>query len=250
MNTPLHNQRGLSLISLLIALLIGTFLLAGLFDIWLQTRTTFTVQNQLAQVQDNERIALTVLANTVESAGYYPVTANYGTSPPNPLYTQDNVFTASTPFTVSGQAIYGTHSTSNPLNDTLEVRFMADPTPGNTLDCLGQSDTAQTIVTNTFQIVDNNLTCQVSGQTTPQTIVPNVTGFEVIYGISTSHDSSVREYMTADEVTSNSMWNYVQSVNLQLTFANPLYGKSNVPASTSSTLPPVTRIVSLTQTAQ
>ncbi|GLQ94637.1 hypothetical protein GCM10007901_35890 [Dyella acidisoli] len=244
-----HNQRGLSLISLMIALLIGSFLLAGLFTVWFQTRTTFKTQNQLAQVQDNQRMALIILGNAIQTAGYYPVSANYGGSPPTPLYTQSNVFTVLSPFTVAGQTIYGTHPSTG--NDTLEVRFMADTTQGNTLDCLGQSDTAKTLVTNLFQIDgNNNLTCSVNGQAA-QKIVPNVQSFVVYYGVSTTQDSSVSEYLTADQVTAGTLWASVQSVNLQLKFTNPLYGQSGVPGqSNSPTLPQVTRIVSLTQTAQ
>lgn len=248
MNIRLQNQRGLSLISLMIALLIGTFLLAGLFTVWFQTRTTFKSQNQMTQVQDSQRMALIILANAVQTAGYYPVSANYGTNPPSPLYTQNIVFTVTSPFTVAGQAIYGTHPTTG--NDMLEVRFMADPTSGNTLDCLGQIDTSRTLVTNKFQIdANNNLTCSVNGQTA-QPIVSGVQGFVVYYGVSTTHDNSVTEYLTADQVTANAVWGYVQSVNLQLTFTNPLYGQPGVPPQTTQTLPPVTRIVSLTQTAK
>lgn len=243
-----HNQRGLSLISLMIALLIGTFLLAGLFTVWFQTRTTFKTQGQMAQVQDNQRMALIILGNVVQTAGYYPVSANYGTSPPGTPYTQSNVFTVTSPFTVAGQAIYGTHPSTG--NDTLEVRFMADPTSGNTLDCLGQTDTAQTLVTNTFQIdSNNNLTCSVNGQTA-RTIVTGIQGFEVIYGVATNHDNSVTEYLTADAVKNNNLWSYVQSVNLQLTFVNPLYGQSGVPGQTSATLPMVSRTLLLPQNAK
>jgi type IV pilus assembly protein PilW len=247
MNMHRHNQRGLSLISLMIALLIGTFLLAGLFAVWFQTRQTFSAQNQLAQVQDNQRMALIILGNAVQTAGYYPVAANYGPSPPSTPYTQANVFTVITPFTVAGQSIYGTHSTTNPTNDTLELRFMAD---GNTLDCLGQTDTAQTVVTNTFQIdANNNLTCSVNGKTA-QTIVAGVQGFQVYYGVSGSHDNSVTQYQTADQVTSSTAWAYVQSVKLQLTFVNPLYGQSSQPGQTTATLPVISRVVSLTQQAK
>lgn len=239
-----HNQRGLSLISLMIALLIGTFLLAGLFTVWFQTRQTFTAQNQLAQVQDNQRMALIILGNAVQTAGYYPVAANYGSSPPSTPYNQTNAFPIATPFTVAGQVIYGTHPSTG--NDTLELRFMAD---SNTLDCLGQVDTAQKVVTNIFQIdASNNLTCSVNGKTA-RTIVTGVQGFEVYYGVSGTKDNSVTEYLTADQVSS-AQWSYVQSVNLRLTFVNPLYGQSGQPGQTSSTLPVISRIVSLTQQAQ
>jgi type IV pilus assembly protein PilW len=248
MNMRRHNQHGLSLISLMIALLIGTFLLAGLFTVWLQTRTTFSSQNQMAQVQDNQRMALTILANAVQTAGYYPVWANYSAPLPNPLYTQSNVFTAAGSF-LQGQTIFGTHSTTNLTDDTLQIRFMADPTQGNTLDCMGQPDASETLVTDTFQITNNNLTCSVNGG--PQyTVVPGVQGFEVYYGVSTSHDNSVTEYLTADQVATNALWSYVQSVNLQLYFVNPLYTQTGGVPGQNAILPVVTRIVLLPQSAK
>jgi type IV pilus assembly protein PilW len=254
MNMHRHNQRGLSLISLMIALLIGTFLLAGLFTVWFQTRTTFKTQNQMAQVQDNQRMALIILANAVQTAGYYPVAANYSATPPSTPYQQSTVFLPVGSF-VQGQTIYGTHSTTTPTSDTLQVRFMSDmndttnATTGNTLDCMGQTDTAQTVVTETFAIANNNLTCQVNTQTAAA-IITGVQGFEVYYGISTGHDNSVTEYLTADQVSTNNLWSYVQSVNLLLTFVNPMYGQSGVPGQTSATLPVVSRVVLLTQNAK
>jgi type IV pilus assembly protein PilW len=248
MNMRRHNQHGLSLISLMIALLIGTFLLAGLFTVWFQTRTTFSSQNQMAQVQDNQRMALTILANAVQTAGYYPVAANYSATPPSPQYTLNDVFTAAGSFS-QGQTIFGTHSTTSPTNDTLQIRFMADPTQGNTLDCMGQPDASETLVTDTIQITNNNLTCSVNGGT-QYTVVPGVQGFEVYYGISTGHDNSVTEYMTADQVATNALWTYVQSVNLILTFVNPLYTQAGGVPGQPSTLYPVSRIVLLPQTAK
>jgi type IV pilus assembly protein PilW len=247
MNIHSRKQRGLSLISLMIALLIGTFLLAGLFTVWFQTRTTFKTQNQMAQVQENQRMALTILGNTVETAGYYPVAANYGTTPPNPLYTQANVFPVTAPFTVVGQSVYGTHSGTT--NDTLEVRFMADNL-SNTLDCMGQTDTIDTLVTNTFQIdANNNLTCSVNGKTALP-IIPNIKSFTVLYGVSTTHDNSVTEYLTADQVTANALWGFVQSLSIQLTFLNPMFGQPGVPGQTTSTLPMISRTILLPQTAK
>src|SRR5579871_2395380 len=91
-----HKQQGLSLISLMVALTIGAFLLAGLFDIWLQTRNTFTAQNQLAQLQDNQRQAITLLSYGAQSAGYWPMADNYATSPPSPLFTSSLALPAAT----------------------------------------------------------------------------------------------------------------------------------------------------------
>lgn len=240
------NQRGMSLISLMVALTIGTFVLAGLFDIWYETRQTFGAQTQLAQLQDNERMALTIIANTVQTAGYYPVYENYGTSPPSPLLTTSDVFTASGSFG-SQQTIFGTTASSNG-SDTLEIRFMAD---GNTLDCLGQNDTANTVVTNIYS-VDNkgDLQCAVAlgnaAAGTPQTLVTGVSNFTVLYNVNNGTTAApTYEYETAANVTTNSLWGEIQSLDIELTFTNPL---ANVQPTSPATLPVISRIVALTQT--
>ncbi|WP_158628846.1 PilW family protein [Dyella choica] len=232
-------QRGLSLISLMIALTIGVFLLAGLFTVWFQTRQTFQTQGQLTQLQDSERMALTLMANTVQTGGYFPIAANYSSTPPSTPYTQGNVFTVTSPFTAAGQFIYGTHSSTG--NDTLTIRYMTD---SNTLDCQGQTEPNATLVTNTFQIDTNgNLTCTVSYSSTTKTaqLISGIASFTVLYGVSTTNSGSTTQYMTADKVSAQ--WPSVRSINLQLQFANPLAGQPG-----QNALPVISRLVAVTQT--
>ena len=70
----LHARRqvGSGLIEILIAMLIALFLMAGVVVVFVNLKNAFTSQDQLAQLQDNERLALTILTNTVQAAGYYP----------------------------------------------------------------------------------------------------------------------------------------------------------------------------------
>ena len=74
-------QRGYSLIELSVAMLVALFLLAGLLTVLQGTRKTSLSQSSLAQLQDDERIAMTILANVVQEAGYFPdPTQNTSTS--------------------------------------------------------------------------------------------------------------------------------------------------------------------------
>lgn len=237
-------QHGMSLISLMVALTIGTFVLAGLFAVWFQTRQTFSAQAQLAQLQDNERMALTIIANTVQTAGYYPVYENYGSSPPSPLLTLANAFPANGHFVVQ-QSVFGTYASG--ASDTLQIRFMAD---GNTLDCLGQSDTANTVVTNIYSVdAKGDLQCAVALGTaaagTPQTLVTGVSNFTVLYNVDNGTSAApTYQYLTADKVTAANQWTSVRSLNILLTFTNPLY---NMQPGGGATLPQISRIVALTQ---
>ena len=70
--SPRHAQRGYTLIELSISIIIALFLMAGLLTLVMHTRNTSTTQIQLQQLQENERIAMTVLANVIQEAGYFP----------------------------------------------------------------------------------------------------------------------------------------------------------------------------------
>lgn len=264
MMTIRAKQHGLSLISLLIALTIGIFLLAGLFDLWLQTRNTFNAQGALSQLQDNERVALTNMASIVQNGGFYPLADNYATSPPSPLLTPANVFTISSgagSFTTAGQYIYGTKGTSgiSSNSDTLYVRFMSD---GNALDCLGQKQSDRSLVTNTYTVdTKGQLVCGVtsvssagaSTVTASQPIINDIASgsatsglqMTISYGVDPGNTGSATQYMDAAAVNTGSYWSSIKSLKIQLTFANPLYGQAG---QTNATLPAITRIVAVTQT--
>src|SRR5580692_11556731 len=90
-------NRGFTLIEILIALVIGLFLMGALLTIVQANRTAFGNQNQLAQLQDNERMAMTMMTDVIQSAGYFPEPwAN----------TLAGSLTASGPFAV-GQSVTG-----------------------------------------------------------------------------------------------------------------------------------------------
>src|SRR5271167_1339968 len=97
-------QRGFTLIEILVALMIGLFLLGGLLTIVQANRAVFGNQSQLAQLQDSERMAMTILAEVIQSAGYFPdPTTN----------TLTTTLTAAAPFAV-GQSVYGVYSAAPP----------------------------------------------------------------------------------------------------------------------------------------
>lgn len=245
------NQRGVSLISLMIAITIAAFLLAGLFQVWYQTRQTFSSQGQLAVLQDSERMALTLMGNTVQTGGYYPIYLNYPPNPPPATpYSVSGSFPVTGDYTAAGQSLFGTGTASGTgAGDTLEVRFVAD---ANTLDCLGQSDPVGSLVVNTYAIAGGNLQCTTNvtttagvATTTTLPVVSGVTNLAVLYNILTPGSPNTYQYMNATAVTTNAAWNSAQSVQITLTFNNPLSGQTGQPA----TVPPISRVIALNQTA-
>jgi type IV pilus assembly protein PilW len=65
-----HYQIGLSLIEIMIALLIGAFLLGGVLQIFIGSKQTYRMQDNLSRLQENGRLAMDFLANDIRMAGY------------------------------------------------------------------------------------------------------------------------------------------------------------------------------------
>lgn len=56
-----NNQRGLSLVELMVAMVIGLFLTAGVFTMFSMSSSNVTTTSQFNQLQENGRIALAIL---------------------------------------------------------------------------------------------------------------------------------------------------------------------------------------------
>jgi type IV pilus assembly protein PilW len=71
-----RHQRGLSLIELLVALSIGSFLVIGAVTLQSQTRRSFTVNEQQARLQETARYVMSVLEPEVQLAGIFGFSNN------------------------------------------------------------------------------------------------------------------------------------------------------------------------------
>ena len=208
-------QRGFTLIEILIALTIGLFLLGALLTIVQTNRAVFGNQSQLAQLQDAERMSMTIMADVIQSAGYFPdPTAN----------TLAGSLTAVAPF-AQAQAVYGVYS-ATPPGDQLYVRYMTTGGDG-ILNCSGQSNPIggpNTLYVNQFQVLNGQLVCTMNG--TQYNLANGVTNLSVLYGVKANAGAAgnnVDTYMTAAQVTAAGLWNSVISALVQLTFTNPVY---------------------------
>lgn len=220
--TPLNRrapsgQRGFTLIEIAIAMTIGLFLLAGVSTLVSGIRITSATQNEMAQLQDNERLAMTLMTDVIEATGYYPDPRTYGASD-FPL--------SGSPSLAKGQAMTGT---SGP--DTITVRYETIPTDG-VINCLGASNPAggaALVYTNTFSVsAAGQLQCQVNGVNAgqPVPLVDGITSMTIWYGVTTApvtpSQTCTDSYMTATQVTAGGYWNNVCSVSVTLVFTNKI----------------------------
>jgi len=217
-----RRQGGLTLVELMVSLLIGLFLLGGLLVMLQYNRHTFAGQKLLAQLQDNERLAMTTMTDVIQQAGYFPDPT---------IYTAVTALPAATVGTVSfaaGQALTGLYQSAAP-GDTISARYTTASGDG-ILNCVGTANTsgANATYTSTFSVKQigavPTLVCTMNGTDYP--LVSGVQTMNVLYGVANNAGSgtNVDTYMTATQVTAATKWGSVISMLVTLTFTNPLTG--------------------------
>lgn len=70
MTITIQRQKGFSLIELLIALTLGLLLMAGILQIFLASKQTYSTNNALSRVQESGRFAIGFLTDDIRHAGY------------------------------------------------------------------------------------------------------------------------------------------------------------------------------------
>jgi type IV pilus assembly protein PilW len=215
------DQGGYTLVELMIAITIALFLLAGVMSIFSSVRRTSLDQTGLAQLQDDERVAMLMLDNAVQQAGYSG--------------TITGALTATTAnFPQQGQAITGG---TNAYGDTLTVRYAGDAS-GTIFNCLGSTMAAGALQEMQFsiQLVNGQyqLACAVNGGQ-PVPLVRNVRSLSVRYGVASGAAQAnayapVDAYLDAAGMNANAQnWTNVSSVKITVTFLDPLAGQFGRP---------------------
>jgi type IV pilus assembly protein PilW len=75
------HQSGISLIEIMIALTIGLFLLAGLYQIFISTKQSYRLADAQSRLQENARYALELLNHDIRLAGYFGCSGVSATNP-------------------------------------------------------------------------------------------------------------------------------------------------------------------------
>jgi len=217
--------RGFTLIELMIAITVAVFLVGGLLMMVQSTRNTFASQNQLAQLQDNERLVLTFMTEVIESAGYFP----------NPkLYTSTAVMPVVAPFATAGQAVFGNFNANPLLPDDVTIRYGA-ALNDDVFNCRGTKNTAvvpydtfeNKFWVNTANANNPVLTCTFKSGGAPTADVPLVNGVQnlkILYGIKRNPADTLScadTYLNAGQMLAAD-WSNVCTVRVTVSFINPL----------------------------
>lgn len=167
-----QKQHGFSLIEMMVALLIGLFLMGGVISVYVSSSQSSKVNEGLRTIQENGRYALMTLRESIQMAGYV---SSYDPS------------VIITPFVSAGTG-------DNKVAVTFE---------GN-LDCEGEAVTA-TFVENTYSIKNGNLICNGNGDVDDDNVViDGVEALRVLYGVDDDNDKIADRYLTATDINAKS----------------------------------------------
>ena len=67
----LKHQHGISLVEVLVALVISLFLLAGIIQVYVGNKSSYTFSNSISRIQENGRYALETMAQDLRMAGFF-----------------------------------------------------------------------------------------------------------------------------------------------------------------------------------
>lgn len=167
------SQRGMSLIELMIAMVIGLIIIAGVINIFIASQQSTRYSDGLRSMQENGRQAVFVLQNAIRQAGY---------STGDPVAAID--------LANSGPA-------------QLTVRYQSP------LDCSGGDTSAAIpvgIAVDTYSLVDTadpgqQIVCTGNVGATPIPVVDNVESVQFLFGLDEDGDDVIERYASFAEVT-------------------------------------------------
>ncbi len=211
------NQRGLSLIELMISMVLGLLILGMTVSVFMGTSRTARTQDAASRLDDSGRFALDSVLRVVRLAGY----SNWGGIAGGPRGYQ-----AGTDPVLAGAD--GADVTTG-FSDSLTMRYYGSGTAvgaadGSVVDCLGnpvpEGATFADRVVNTFSVRltagVRELTCD--NGSGPVALVSGIDSFQVLYGLDLAGADRVPElWASATDVGVN--WDQVVAVRVSLMVA-------------------------------
>ena len=174
-----HRQKGFTLVEIMVALTLSLVLIGGVIQIYLSSKESFRVQNELARLQENQRIALEFIQNDIRRAGFTP--KNDPSVRPIP-FSQRVIVVDDDPI-------------GDGNSDSITITYTS------ATDCLGAAtpnDTGR--ATNLYFIQNGQLMCDGDGNGPgiPQPIADGVENMQILLGDNTNFANDTPQLYTAD----------------------------------------------------
>ena len=214
--TSRARQCGFSLVEMMVALVIGLFVLAGVGSVYITGKRSYNARDGLSLLQENGRIAIRMIEQTVLRAGY-PMYAEvepviHSAQQIRSMQLGENASVEEVAKLDLGLSSDGTEKGAS---DTLTVAYQ--PVPGSSWeageDCVGNRTQLKELVVSRFFVEDGVLKCQGSGKRTAEPLADNVVAMQVEYGADQSGDGFVDRYAALPDVLD---WQKVVSIRVAL----------------------------------
>ena len=175
-------QTGMTLIEIMIALLIGLFLLGGIIQIFLDSQQTYQMQENLAREQETGRFAMDFLAHDSRMAGYRECLT----------------YTVPTPIT-------GTYHTGLNSSDTITIQLSTGACGASVLSTIAYS--VQTGASGQPALFVKN------DAAAAQELIEGVENMQILYGVDTDATGGTPNYY----ISANNVTNMAQVVSIRIT---------------------------------
>ncbi len=186
-------QKGFTLVELMIAGTLGLVLIGGMIQIFIGSSQTFRVQRGISEVLDKGRTATNFISSEIENAGFGGdglVASAFSTLPNNVVFTA------------------GTSNGTGVVDDAIRIQYTG------TRDCVGAAVAAPFLVVNTFDVVAEELRCN------GQPLINGVESFHVLYGVDVDADNFVDQYMTSTRVIATGNTTNVSAIRFEMLVAS------------------------------
>jgi type IV pilus assembly protein PilW len=215
-SNPRH-QSGFSLIELMIAMVLSLVILLAVVQVFLGSRQTYVLADDMSRVQENGRFSMDFIAQNIRMGGYQ---GSKGDSLQAFLTTACEEFA---PCTDNGA---GTGS------DRFAVWLNPPPDDGTDTDCTGAAVGDDDVIANVYYITSdadtgiNSLTCRGFNTNTntwnaaEQPLIDGIDNMQVLYGVDNpdpanpdATDTGLNQYVNANQVAD---WSVVKAVRVAL----------------------------------
>lgn len=209
--------RGFGLIEIMVAMVLGLIVSAGIVQIFIAAKTTYQSQNAAARMQEDARFVLSKLMQEIRMTGMYGCLEPSSSPPVSPAITKPDAFANPILWNNTSRAltlitadvgVSGGTPTWTVVSDCQKVQVYN----GNRAAATGQ--TAFPLRQLTYTLTGTELS-QATGSSAPQPLLSNVRTFTVWFGVS----GAPMSYVT--DINNNAMALSIRSVRLSLTLFDP-----------------------------
>lgn len=223
-NASKHSQRGLSILELLVAMIIGLFITIGISSVYVGSKRSSLTSSELSQLQDNGRSVLQLLTDVIQHTAY----TSTSSAPVADMFirgTVANYACSDGSDSVVSPSLFSPLENNTATGDTIGVVYMGDGKLNT--DCTanelpvacrygGTSSTAASQIYSYFKVQKNAndvpvLTCIGSRASASQEIAEGVENIQFTYGEDVNADGVVDRYVNSNDVSN---WASVVSVNI------------------------------------